>query len=93
MNENLKRKTCCGTPNYVAPEVISGNKQSRVGHSFEVDVWSMGAILYTMLVGKPPFEEKDVPSTYKRIFANNYRFPAKRQVSSQARDLIAVMLQ
>mmetsp|Transcript_23784 Transcript_23784/g.47664 ORF Transcript_23784/g.47664 Transcript_23784/m.47664 type:complete len:854 (+) Transcript_23784:275-2836(+) len=86
-----KRKTICGTPNYIAPEVIDGNKERR-GHSFEVDVWSMGVICFTMLVGKPPYEASDVKSTYRRILANDYSFP-QEVVSTDARDLISSMLQ
>ena len=47
-----KKKTVCGTPNYLAPEVLDANG----GHSYEVDYWSIGVILYTMLYGRPPFE-------------------------------------
>lgn len=49
--EGERKKTKCGTPNYIAPEILDDKKS----HSYEVDVWSMGVIAYTLLVGKPPF--------------------------------------
>jgi polo-like kinase 1 len=88
-NPNEKRMTVCGTPNYIAPELLNGKK----GHSFEVDIWSTGIILYTFLVGKPPFQSKDVKSTYKRILSNVYSYPDGLTVSLDAKDLIACMLQ
>lgn len=87
-----KRKTICGTPNYIAPEVIIGDKEKR-GHSFEVDIWSMGVIIYTLLIGKPPYESKDVKSTYQRILANQYSFPTHINISEHSRDLISCLLQ
>lgn len=83
-----KRKTICGTPNYIAPEIISG----KDGHSYEVDIWSLGVIIYTLLIGKPPFETSDVKTTYRRIKMNAYSFPEHIKISNQARDLITKIL-
>ncbi len=83
-----KKRTICGTPNYIAPEVLS----SRIGHSYEIDVWAIGVILYTSLFGRPPFETTDVKKTYKRIKLNNYAFPGHVKVDPNAKDLIAKIL-
>lgn len=46
LSENEKRYTICGTPNYIAPEILQ-----QKGHSFPVDVWSLGVLIYTLLTG------------------------------------------
>lgn len=66
-----KKRTICGTPNYIAPEILD----DKTGHSYPVDIWSLGVIIYTMIIGKPPFETPDVKTTYKKIRMNNYSFP------------------
>ncbi|VDM54383.1 unnamed protein product [Angiostrongylus costaricensis] len=66
-----RKKTLCGTPNYIAPEVLD-----KKGHSFEVDIWAIGCILYTLLFGRPPFETKSLKETYSRIKMNQYRLPS-----------------
>ena len=83
-----RKRTLCGTPNYIAPEIL----ENKNGHSFEVDVWSTGVVMYTMLVGRPPYESKDVKATYKRILANDFTFPDHVHLSGAAVDLIKQML-
>lgn len=81
-----RKKTLCGTPNYIAPEVLG-----KKGHSYEVDVWSLGCILYTLLVGKPPFETQTLKETYTRIRKNEYHVPSR--VGPLAKNLIQKLLQ
>ncbi|KAM3141863.1 hypothetical protein pb186bvf_005949 [Paramecium bursaria] len=87
--EGDRRRTICGTPNYIAPEIL----ESKNGHSFEVDIWSFGVIAYTLLIGKPPFETNDVKTTYRRIKMNAYQFPDNITISPQAKNLIQKILQ
>ncbi|KAF9235534.1 kinase-like domain-containing protein [Melanogaster broomeanus] len=88
-NPGERKKTICGTPNYIAPEVLFDTAN---GHSFEVDTWSIGVILYTLLIGRPPFQTKDVKDIYTRIRDNVYEFPAERRISPDARDCITSIL-
>jgi polo-like kinase 1 len=83
-----RKRTICGTPNYIAPEVLEGKQ----GHSYEVDIWSIGVIIYTLIIGKPPFETSDVKTTYRRIRMNAYNFPDGLQISDSVRDLITKIL-
>jgi polo-like kinase 1 len=83
-----RKRTICGTPNYIAPEVLEGKQ----GHSYEVDIWSIGVIIYTLIIGKPPFETSDVKTTYKRIRMNAYNFPDTGTISDAAKDLITKIL-
>ncbi|XP_043831485.1 inactive serine/threonine-protein kinase PLK5 isoform X2 [Dromiciops gliroides] len=75
----------CGTPNYLAPEVVS-----RKGHSFQSDIWALGCIMYTALTGFPPFKASPVPEMYQSIRDACYPVPA--HLSPNARRLIARLL-
>lgn len=90
VTENEKRTTICGTPNYIAPEVLHGSR--RGGHSFEVDVWSLGVIMFTLLCGKPPFETSNLEKTYLKIRRTDYKFPPNIFLSPQSKDLVTKIL-
>jgi carbon catabolite-derepressing protein kinase len=64
-------KTSCGSPNYAAPEVISGKLYAGP----EVDVWSCGVILYVLLCGRLPFDDDYIPALFKKIATGNYYTP------------------
>uniref|UniRef100_A0A0R3RQT2 Serine/threonine-protein kinase PLK n=1 Tax=Elaeophora elaphi TaxID=1147741 RepID=A0A0R3RQT2_9BILA len=84
--DGQRKKTLCGTPNYIAPEMLD-----KTGHSYEVDIWAIGCILYTLLVGKPPFETSSLKDTYNRIKNNNYSVPGR--ITAEAEHLIRRLLQ
>lgn len=82
------RHAKCGTPDYVAPEVLADG----VGHSHEVDVWAVGCMLYAMLYGKPPFQTSSIETTFERVRKIDYAFPDSPDVSQEAKDLIRSIL-
>ncbi|XP_036143219.1 serine/threonine-protein kinase polo isoform X2 [Monomorium pharaonis] len=85
-HDGERKKTVCGTPNYIAPEVLT-----KIGHSYEADIWSIGCIMYTLLVGKPPFETASLKETYTRIKQVQYKTPT--HISKPAINMVANMLQ
>lgn len=87
-HDGEKKRTICGTPNYIAPEILDG----KHGHSYEVDIWSLGVILYTMTIGRPPFETSDVKTTYRRIRHNQYTFPETVNLTTAIKDLVSTIL-
>ena len=78
--------TLCGTPNAIAPEVVK-----KEPYDFQVDIWGLGTILYTLLVGRQPFDDGNVKSTLKRTVHQNPSFPPG--LSQNAIHLINGMLQ
>jgi len=74
-----------GTPDYIAPEVFL-----KEGYNEVCDWWSVGVIMYEMLVGYPPFCSETPPETYRKIinFKHTLRFPEDCHLTADAKDLI-----
>lgn len=79
-------KTSCGSPNYAAPEVISGKLYAGP----EIDIWSCGVILYVMLCGRLPFDDDYIPTLFKKINGGIYTLPS--YLTPEAKHLLSSML-
>ncbi|XP_074848039.1 serine/threonine-protein kinase PLK4 isoform X4 [Carettochelys insculpta] len=80
-----KHYTMCGTPNYISPEIAT-----RSAHGLESDVWSLGCMFYTLLIGKPPFDTDTVKNTLNKVVLADYEMP--NFLSGEAQDLIHQLL-
>lgn len=75
MKKKKRRKSICGTPNYIAPEILNAE-----GYGYPADVWAVGVLLYSLLIGHPPFETSTIALTYKRIENCIYMFPGDKEI-------------
>jgi len=89
MESTAVLETKCGTPGYVAPEVLMGT-----GYAEKVDVWSMGVICYILLCGFPPFYADSNDKLFEKIMNGTWRFisPYWDPISKSAKDLIQHMI-
>jgi len=92
VDDNVILATACGTPGYVAPEVLE--QESAEGYTSEVDMWSCGVILYILLCGFPPFYEEEMPALFDQILEGRYDYPSPYwdTVSESAKNLIDHLL-
>ncbi|KAJ7977220.1 Non-specific serine/threonine protein kinase [Quillaja saponaria] len=88
-NRRMLAYSTVGTPDYIAPEVLL-----KKGYGMECDWWSLGAIMYEMLVGYPPFYSDDPMSTCRKIvnWRTHLKFPEEARLSPEAKDLISKLL-
>ncbi|KAL6643792.1 hypothetical protein ACP70R_018558 [Stipagrostis hirtigluma subsp. patula] len=88
-NRRMLAYSTVGTPDYIAPEVLL-----KKGYGMECDWWSLGAIMYEMLVGYPPFYSEDPMSTCRKIvnWRSHLKFPEEARLSPEAKDLISKLL-
>ncbi|EXJ78162.1 PLK protein kinase [Capronia epimyces CBS 606.96] len=91
-DEQDRRTTLCGTPNYIAPEILS--KSGNRGHDNKVDTWAVGVICYAMLMGVPPFQSKTQQEIYTKLRTLEYewKIDSKNYVPQQAKDFVASCL-
>ncbi len=80
-------ETCCGSPAYAAPELVSG--RNYLGS--EADIWSMGVLLYALLCGFLPFDDENIAALYRKIQAGVYEKPP--WLSQGSLHLLSQMLQ
>jgi len=89
VGSKVMMQTACGTPGYVAPEVLNAT-----GYEKEVDMWSIGVITYILLCGFPPFYNESLPDLFEQIMKADYDFPEEywRDISENAKDFIKKLL-
>ncbi|CAO3632055.1 unnamed protein product [Mucor hiemalis] len=93
VNSKDRKNTICGTPHYIAPEILT-----KQGHNHKADMWSAGILMFNLLFGRHPFHHDEQAKLYQQVQRNEsdtqYRFPPAKDfnVSEDAKDLIAKLL-
>ncbi|KAI4229443.1 MAG: hypothetical protein LQ349_006396 [Xanthoria aureola] len=93
-----RRTTLCGTPNYIAPEILD---KTKGGHDLKVDIWALGCIIYAMLCCRPPFQAGSSNEIYEKAKALDYHWPkrdpdskkVRTHIPAEVKDLVAGLLQ
>jgi len=87
IDQGKKRYSEVGTPHYLAPEILTG-----IGHSYPVDFWALGVMMYEFFVGAPPFNGPDLATIFQRITCCDIEWYEEVHVPDEAKDLICALL-
>ncbi|KAJ4296289.1 class II myosin [Kalmusia sp. IMI 367209] len=89
----IRRTTMCGTPNYLAPEVL---EKTGKGHDEKVDLWAIGIMMYTLAVGRAPFHSTKREDIYRKLKAREYSWPdlakCPNEITDDLRDIVSLLL-
>jgi polo-like kinase 1 len=88
--DDERKYTVCGTPNYLSTEFLLS---ASSGHSYEVDIWTIGVCAFALLTGHPPFESAHTKLTYEYIKNCQYKFPPHIKLSQASMDFVRCILQ